>query len=147
MATMKTILEKKGYNFWFVAPGDTLLKAIQRLQEKKVGALLVMDGDRLCGILSERDIVRLVGPDGTLPKDKQVVEVMTANVFGVRLGTSVDECMALMSEKQIRHVPVMDGHTVVGVVSNRDVVAEAIADRDNLIKGMDVFLANREFAT
>ncbi len=147
MATMKTILDRKGYHFWFVEPGDLVLKAIQRLQEKKVGALLVMDGERLQGILTERDIVRLVDTNGQLPIGKQVCQVMTANVYGVKLSTSVDECMALMSEKQIRHVPVMDGKMVVGVVSNRDVVEEAISNRDSLLKGMDVFLANQAFAT
>jgi CBS domain-containing protein len=72
---------------------------------------------------------------------------MTSQVFGVKPCTTVDECMALMAEKGFRHVPVMDGRTVLGVVSNRDVVYEAIADREVLLSGMDVLIANHEFPT
>jgi len=147
MSTMKTILDEKGYTFWFIAPEDTVQQAVKRLNEKGVGALLVMDGERLMGIFSERDFLRLMDKNGAFPLQKMVSEVMTTQVFGVKLETTVDDCMALMTQKKIRHVPVMDGKMVVGVVSNRDVVREAITDREILLKGMEVLIANHEFPT
>jgi len=147
MTTMRNILDRKGYTFWFVTPEETVLQAVKRLNEKGVGALLVMDDERLMGIFSERDVLRLMDANGNFPMNKTVGEVMTPKVFGVRLDTSVDDCMALMTEKKIRHVPVMDGKLVVGVVSNRDVVREAIADRESQVKGMEVLIANHEFPT
>jgi len=147
MTTMKTILDEKGYTFWFIAPEDTVQQAVKRLNEKGVGALLVMDGERLMGIFSERDFLRLMDANGAFPLQKMVSEVMTTQVFGVKLDTTVDDCMALMTQKKIRHVPVMDGKMVVGVVSNRDVVREAISDREILLKGMEVLIANHEFPT
>jgi len=147
MTTMRSILERKGYTFWFVSPDDSVLTAVKRLDEKHIGALLVMDGEKLLGIFSERDVVRLAASEGGLPASKTVEQVMTSQVYGVRPETSVDDCMALMTEKKIRHVPVMEGRLVIGVVSNRDVVREAIADREILLRGMEVFLANHEFPT
>jgi len=147
MSTIRAILDRKGYTFWFIEPHATVLQAIKRLNEKKIGALLVMDGERLAGIFSERDFVRLMAERGAAALDNQVEEVMTTQVYAVKLGTTVDECMALMSDKQIRHVPVMDGRTVLGVVSNRDVVFEAIDNRESLLSGMEVLIANREFPT
>lgn len=147
MATMKDILDQKGYSFWFVSPDDTVFQAVKRLNEKQVGALLVMDGERLMGIFSERDLLRLMDEKGNFPMEKAVCDVMTNQVFGVKLATTVDDCMGLMTQQKIRHVPVMDGNMVVGVVSNRDVVREAIADRESLVRGMEVFIASHEFPT
>jgi len=147
MTTMRTILDRKGYTFWFITPEDTVQQAVKRLNEKGIGALLVMDGEKLMGIFSERDLLRLMDGSGQFPTQKAVGDVMTVQVFGVKLDTTVDDCMALMTEKKIRHVPVMDGRTVVGVVSNRDVVREAIADREIQLKGMEVLIANHEFPT
>jgi CBS domain-containing protein len=147
MTTMRNILDEKGYTFWFIAPEDTVQQAVKRLNDKGIGALLVMDGERLMGIFSERDFLRLMDEKGQFPMQKMVCEVMTPQVFGVKLDTSADDCMALMTQKKIRHVPVMDGKMVVGVVSNRDVVREAITDREILLKGMEVLIANHEFPT
>lgn len=147
MTTMKDILDQKGYSFWFISPDDTVLQAVKRLNEKQVGALLVMDGERLMGIFSERDLLGLMDEQGNFPMQKAVGDVMTNQVFGVKLNTPVDDCMALMTQKKIRHVPVMDGNMVVGIVSNRDVVREAITDREILLRGMEVLIANHEFPT
>ena len=147
MSTIRAILERKGSNFWFVDPEASVLDTVKRLNEKKIGALIVMDGDRLVGIFSERDLVRLMAVEGTACLAKPVGDVMTSQVFFVKPSTTVDDCMALMSEKGIRHVPVMDGKHVLGVVSNRDVVYEAISHRESLLTGMDVLIANHEFPT
>ena len=147
MSTIRAILERKGSNFWFVDPEATVLDTVKRLHEKKIGALIVMDGDRLVGIFSERDFVRLMAVEGTECLNKPVGDVMTSQVFIVKPSTTVDDCMALMSEKGIRHVPVLEGKQVMGVVSNRDVVYEAISHRESLLTGIDVLIANHEFPT
>jgi CBS domain-containing protein len=147
MSTIRTILEHKGNNFWYIDPFSTVEAAVQRLNEKKIGALVVMEGDRLVGIFSERDLVRLLAQQGTACLAKQIHDVMTSPVYCVKLGTTVDECMALMTEKQIRHVPVVEGKEVLGVVSNRDVVQEAISHRESLLTGIDVLAANHQFPT
>ena len=147
MSTMKTILAHKGSNFWYIDPFETVSAAIKRLDEKKIGALVVMDGDRLAGIFSERDLVRLLAQQGPSCLEKQVHEVMTSPVYCVGLSTTVDECMALMTEKRIRHLPVVEGKEVMGVVSNRDVVQEAISNRESLLTGIDALSANHQFPT
>ena len=147
MSTVRSILERKGSNFWFVDPETSVLNTIKRLNEKRIGALLVMDKDHLEGIFSERDFVRLMAEKGVDCLHQRVGDVMTSQVYVVKPSTTVDDCMALMSEKGIRHVPVMDGKHVLGIVSNRDVVVEAISHRESLLTGMDVLIANHEFPT
>jgi CBS domain-containing protein len=147
MSAIWTILNRKGNNFWFIEPEETVMAAVRRLNDKKIGALMVMEGERLVGIFSERDLVRILAEQGPACLERTVREEMTSQVYFVKAGTTVDECMALMTEKGIRHVPVMDGKTVLGVVSSRDVVAEAISDRESLLAGMEVMVANHEFPT
>ena len=147
MSTIWNILNRKGNSFWFIEPDSSVLAAVKRLGEKKIGALMVMEGERVIGVFSERDLVRLVAQQGAACLTATVREVMTSPVYAVKPTTTVDECMALMTEKGIRHVPVLDGHTVLGVVSNRDVVYEAISHRESLLSGMEVLIANHEFPT
>ena len=147
MSTIWSILNRKGNSFWYIEPDKTVLQAVTRLNEKKIGALVVMEDEHVVGIFSERDLVRLVAQKGASCLQELIRDVMTTTVFGVKPTTSVDECMALMTEKGIRHVPVMDGHTILGVVSNRDVVQEAISNRESLLTGIDVLAANHQFPT
>jgi len=147
MSTIWNILNRKGNSFWFIEPDSSVLAAVKRLGEKKIGALMVMEDERVIGVFSERDLVRLVAQQGAACLTATVREVMTSPVYAVKPTTTVDECMALMTEKGIRHVPVLDGHTVLGVVSNRDVVYEAISHRESLLSGMEVLIANHEFPT
>ena len=147
MSTIWNILNRKGNSFWFIEPDKTVLQAVARLNEKKIGALVVMEDEQVVGIFSDRDLVRLVAQKGAACLEQRVRDVMTTPVYGVKPTTTVDECMALMTEKGIRHVPVMDGHTILGVVSNRDVVYEAIEHRESLLSGMEVLIANHSFPT
>lgn len=147
MATMKTILEGKGYSFFFVPPEAKVHDALKTLTEKRIGVVLVMDDERLLGVFSERDFVRLAVKSGSFSPDLPVREVMTSQVFYVKLDTTVDECMAMMTEKRIRHVPVMDGKMVVGVVSIGDVVKELVSERESVIRGLEGYIAAREFPT
>jgi len=144
---MKNILEGKGYTFWFVAPNAKVGEALKMLTEKRIGVVLVMDGERLWGVFSERDFVRLAMKTGTFSPDLPVSEVMTSQVYYVKLDTTVDECMALMTERRIRHAPVMDGKMVVGIVSIGDVVKELVAEREGVIRGLENYIAVREFPT
>ena len=147
MATMKHILETKGYTFWFVSPDSKVIDALKMLTEKRIGVVLVMDGENLWGVFSERDFVRLAVKTGSFSSDHPVREVMTSQVFYVKLETTVDECMALMTEKRIRHVPVMDGKMVVGLVSIGDVVKVMVSERESVIRGLENYIAVREFPT
>ncbi len=147
MATMKHILETKGDTFWFVAPDAQVLSALKMLTEKRIGVVLVMDGERLWGVFSERDFVRLAMKTGSFSPELPVSEVMTSPVFCVKLDTTVDECMALMTEKRIRHVPVLDGSMVVGIVSIGDVVKALVAERESVIRGLENYIAVGEFPT
>ena len=147
MATMKNILETKGYTFWFVSPDSKVLDALKMLTEKRIGVVLVMDGENLWGVFSERDFVRLAVKTGSFSPEHPVREVMTSQVFYVKLETTVDECMAMMTEKRIRHVPVMDGKMVVGLVSIGDVVKALVAERESVIRGLENYIAVREFPT
>jgi len=147
MTDMKRILDAKGYTFFFISAEAKVADAVRLLEQKKVGFLLVMDGERMEGVFSERDVVKLMARRGPSALDLKVDEVMTTSVYHVGIKTSVDEVMGLMSEKGIRHVPVMDGKMVVGVVSIRDVVAEVVADREITIKGLENYIVGTDFRT
>ncbi|BDU76222.1 CBS domain-containing protein [Mesoterricola sediminis] len=144
MTDMKRILDGKGYSFFFVPPEAKVIEAIRLMDQKKVGFLLVMDGERTEGVFSERDVVKLMGRTGPSVLDRPVSDVMVTEVYHVHLNTSVDECMGLMSERGIRHVPVMDGSMVVGIVSIRDIVREVVADREIVIKGLENYIESVE---
>lgn len=147
MATVRHILEEKGYRFFFVTPYDTVQHALQMLTDKRIGAALVMDGERLVGIFSERDVVHLVAKTPNFDQSTPVSKVMTTQVLGVSPETTVDECMGLMTERRFRHLPVMKDNMVVGVVSIGDIVKEVISDREVVIRGLEAYIAVREFPT
>lgn len=142
MTTMRKILDGKGYTFWFVSPYDPVRLALQRLAERQAGALLVMDGERLLGLFSERDFVRRVALSGTLDLETPVKEVMTARVLGVNLDTSLDACLSLMTHRRFRHVPVLKDGMVVGVVSIGDVVKAQLEDKEAALKAYEGVEAN-----
>ena len=132
MGTASSLLRSKGHDIWSVSPDATVLDALKLMAEKNIGAVLVMDGDALVGIMSERDYARKVILLGKSSKDTLVSEIMTPRVLCVRADLSVDECMALMTGKDIRHLPVLgDDGRVVGVISIGD-VGKAIMARDEL---------------
>lgn len=147
MTDMKRILDSKGYTFYFVPPEATIRDAIRLMVTKTVGFLLVMDGESLEGVFSERDAIRHLALDGPQALEARMQDVMTTQVYQVNLHTSVDACMGLMTGSGIRHVPVMDGRTVMGVVSIRDVVREVVADREIIIKGLENYIVGGDFAT
>lgn len=140
MKIVKHILKEKGQRLWSVGPDTMVIEALKLMAEKEVGALLVLDGGKLVGIMSERDYARKVILKGKSSLDTPVREIMTAKVFFIRPAQTVEECMALMTDKHIRHLPVMEGDKVVGVISIGDLVKATIEEKDFLIKQLENYI-------
>ena len=130
MKTVREILLKKGGRIFSISPNQKVFEALQLMAEKEVGALLVLDGENLVGILSERDYARKVALEGKSSKESPVNEIMSPNVIYVQPNTSTDECMALMINKKIRHLPFYDGNNLAGIISIGDVVNAIIDEKE-----------------
>jgi CBS domain-containing protein len=142
MKTLRQLLSGKSQSLATVAPNDTVLSALQLMATHDVGALLVLDGEKLVGIFSERDYARKIILLGKASKDTKVSEIMSDKVLYVTLDRSIDECMAIMSEKRFRHLPVMDEQQkVVGIVSIGDLVKETICEQEFLIRQLESYIA------
>jgi len=126
-----------------VAPEISVLEAIKVLAAENIGAAVVMSGDRLAGIFSERDYTRKVILKGRSSDTTRVEEIMTPNVVVVSPRTRTRECMALMTEKNIRHLPVVDEGRVIGMVSIRDIVSDIIADQDFTIEQLEHYISGQ----
>ncbi|PQA76674.1 CBS domain-containing protein [Rhodoferax sp. TS-BS-61-7] len=142
MRPILELLEKQGGAIWSLSPGDSVYNALEMLADCNVGALMVMDGDKLVGVFSERDYTRKIALAGRSSKDTQVKDIMTAQVLTVTPKTSTDDCMALMSQNKIRHLPVVDGSKVVGMVSIRDLMDNIIQDRELTITQLQNYIAS-----
>ena len=125
---------------WHVRPDDTVYDALVLLAEHDVGAIMVMDAGRLVGIVSERDYTRKIALQGKSSKDTRVADIMTKNVLVVSPSTRTRDCMALMSEKKIRHLPVVDGGTVIAMISIRDIMDDIIADHEYTINQLEGYI-------
>lgn len=140
MKLVKHILESKGNDIYSIEPGRSVLEAIKMMAEKGIGALLVMDGAELEGILSERDYARKVILQGRSSRDTEVREIMTDKVFFTDPGCSIDECMSLMTEKRIRHLPVINDGEVTGVLSIGDLVKAKIEEQEFQIRELERYI-------
>lgn len=142
MASINQLLQNKGNQVWSVNPDDTVLKALETMAEKNIGAVIVLEADgTLCGIFSERDYARKVVLNGRSSKTTPIREVMTSEVYYLRPQDSVERCMALMSEKRFRHLPVLDENKqVAGMISIGDVVKTIIAEQKLLINHLEDFI-------
>jgi len=143
MKTVAELLKAKPARVVSVTPEMTVLDAIKVLAAEDVGAAIVMTGNRLAGIVSERDYTRKVILQGRASNNTRVEEIMTANVVCVSPRTKARECMELMTEKQIRHLPVVDEGRVVGMVSIRDIVSDIIADQDFTIEQLEHYISGQ----
>lgn len=132
--TARQLLEGKPRGLVAVRPDDSVLAALRLMAERDIGAVLVMDGGRLLGIFTERDHARRVEVQGKTAASTAVREVMTEKIVFVRLTETVDHCVALMKRMRLRHLPVMDGDSVVGVLSSRDVLEQLVSDEEKLIR-------------
>lgn len=140
MKTVKDLLQAKGTDIWSVAPDDTVFAALELMAEKGIGAVLVLDGQNVAGILSERDYARQVILKGKASKDTPVRDIMTTELFVVTPERTVDECMALMTEKRIRHLPVVLGDRLAGLLSIGDIVKAVISDKQDQIEQLETYI-------
>lgn len=141
MRTVKQLLDDKGHHVWTVSPDASVFDAIKIMADKGVGALVVTDGDRPVGIVSERDYARKVILQGRSSQATAIKEIMTTAVIYARLDQTVEECMAVMTEKRIRHLPVMEGGTLVGMISIGDLVKAIIADQQFVIEQLAHYIS------
>ena len=140
MKTLKQLLEAKGRNVYSISPDARVFDALKLMADKSVGALIVIEGGRIVGILSERDYARKVILHGKSSHDLEVREIMTSKVIAVQPGQTVEECMALMTEKRIRHLPVTEGERLIGVLSIGDLVKEVIAEQRQTIEQLESYI-------
>jgi len=140
MKTVRRLLQAKGSTVWTITPQALVSDALRLMAEKDVGALVVGDEEHIVGIVTERDIARKALLHGRLPDYVRVRDIMTDRVLYVRPEQTIEECMALMTDKHLRHLPVMDGGRVLGVVSMRDVVADLIAEKAFLIEQLENYI-------
>ena len=127
---------------WSLHPQESVFDALRTLADHDVGALMVMDEGQLVGILSERDYTRKIALQGKSSRDTRVADIMTAKVLTVAADSRTEDCMALMSQKKIRHMPVVDGDTVLGLISIRDIMDEIIADQEATITQLQSYIAS-----
>lgn len=140
MKSLKQLLSVKGGDVFSIAPDAKVIEALRLMAQKDVGALIVMEHGRIVGILSERDYARKVILQGRSSEDVPVRDIMTAEVVTVDPGMSVEECMALVTQRRIRHLPVCEGERLLGVVSIGDLVKEVIADQEQTIRQLESYI-------
>jgi CBS domain-containing protein len=143
MSTVADLIKNKGNQIYSVNPDTPTIEALRLMSDKKVGALLVLDQGALAGIISERDFVQQVAKYGMCYPDVPVKTFMTEHLFTVSSSQSVADCMTIMTEKHIRHLPVVDDGQLKGVISIGDVVKQAIAVREERIEHLENYMAGR----
>jgi CBS domain-containing protein len=142
MRTVRQLLEAKAPEVFAIGPDAPVIDAIRLMAEKRIGAVLVMQGGRLAGILSERDYARKIVLEGRSSKDTPVRDIMTASVISVGLQDSAERCMQIVTEKRVRHLPVLDGEAVLGVISIGDLVKAVIEDQQLELDQLQRYIAS-----
>ena len=142
MHTLRQLLGSKRSEIYAVAPGDSVIDAIRLMAEKGVGAVLVMDGARLAGIVSERDYARKIVLHGKSSADTSVRDIMTADVVTVNPHQTVEQCMQIVTDHRIRHLPVVDDGEVIGVISIGDLVKAVIEDQQVQLDQLQRYIAS-----
>lgn len=142
MTKIEQLLEDKGTQVWSVHPDASVLDALSLMAERRIGALLVIDDTGPVGLMSERDYARSVALKGKSARDTKVREIMTSHVIYVTPDQTVDEAMALMTQRRVRHLPVMDGGQVLGLVSIGDLVKSIISQQKFIIEQLEHYIAS-----
>ena len=141
MHTIGQLLEAKGKKFWSIAPNSTVFEALQLMAKKNIGALLVIQNEKLAGIFSERDYARKVILEGKSSKETTVGDLMTREVFYIDPKDTLKESMAVMTAKSIRHMPVLENERLIGIVTLGDVVKQIIADQKFTIRELRKYIS------
>jgi CBS domain-containing protein len=141
--TVSDIIARKGGAVWAVSPDTAVYDALAMMAEKNVGALLVLDGERLMGLMSERDYARKIVLSGKTSKRTRVREIMSEQLVCVTARSTVEECMRLMTDKRIRHLPVKEGDQVLGIVSIGDLVNWIILAQESIIDQLEGYIAGQ----
>ena len=138
--TVKNLLEQKGGNVWTISPDATVFDALAIMAEKDIGSLIVMDGEKLIGIVTERHYSRNVILKGKRSPTTLVKDIMDRNVIHVRPEQTVELCMALMTEKRVRHLPVLEGNNVISIVSIGDLLKSIISKQKFVIDELEHYI-------
>jgi len=138
--TVKNLLEQKERNLWTIDPDATVLDAVAKMAEKDIGSLVVMDGEKLIGIITERHYSRDVILKGKKSPTTLVRDIMERNVTHVRPEQSVEQCMALMTDKRVRHLPVLEGKKVIGIISIGDLLKSIISKQEFVIDQLEHYI-------
>jgi CBS domain-containing protein len=141
MKTIRDMLKEKGSAIWSIDPDATVLEALRLMAEKNIGAVLVMREGKIVGILSERDYARKVVLKGKTSVETRVKEIMTDKVLVVHADNNVEDCMALMTSSHVRHLPVLDGDRLAGLLSIGDIVKAVIADQKFTIEQLSTYIS------
>ena len=145
MITVNDLLKYKGREVYSVTPDTSTHAALALMADKNIGAVLVLDGKKLAGIVSERDIVRQIAKLGSCNLNQPVEQVMTELLFVVSPSQTINDCMDLMSQKHIRHLPVVENNEVVGLISIGDVVKNLIADHESTIDNLEKYITGEGY--
>ena len=140
MRTVREILNKKGNLIWSVSPNATVYEALQLMAEKEAGAVLVIENGKIKGILSERDYARKIVLQGKFSKDTSVVDIMSDKVIYVEPSQSIEDCMSIMINKKIRHLPVLENNRLSGLISIGDVVEAILEEKETVIGELTRFI-------
>ncbi len=141
MASIKQVLQSKGHDICSIGPDASVYDAIAKMAQEEVGALVVLEGESLVGVVSERDYARKVVLQGRSSRDTKIGDIMTTRVAYARLDQSVEECMATMTEKRIRHLPVMEGDKLLGVISIGDLVKSIMEEQQHVIEQLEQYIS------
>ena len=146
MATVNNLLLQKGNDVWTVQTGNSIKDTLTLMADKNIGAILVLDGPKIIGIFSERDYARHAAALESMLIDKSVDQFMTQSVYYVSPQQTVEEVMALMTSKKIRHLPVLENEQLVGIISIGDVVKQIMSDKETTILGLENYILGRDYS-
>jgi CBS domain-containing protein len=145
MAIIRDLLKTKGNQIWTVTPNTSVLETLLMMTEKGVGALVVVEGDKIAGIISERDFIHSIAEKERCVLNTTVLEYMTTPVLTVTPDQSVEECMQLMTDKHIRHLPVVENGKLVGMISIGDIVKDIISSEKSRITALENYIEGRGY--
>ena len=140
MKPVSELLKKREGTLWHVRPETSVFEALQLLADYEVGALMVMEGGALVGVFSERDYTRKIALQGRNSRTTPVADIMTREVLTVTPATPTRDAMVVMSARKVRHLPVLEGHTVLGMISIRDILDDIIEDQDSTIEQLETYI-------